>query len=205
MNWVLASANPGKLREFQHALPDLPLTTLHDYNIHELPEETGDTYEANAIIKATYVCTQTGKPALADDSGLEVDALGGAPGVYSARFGNKASDAERVQYLLTKMRDSGNTTRVARFMCVLVVAFPDDTLITSRGLCYGQLLEAPRGEGGFGYDPIFLSGDLDKTFAEASLEEKQQISHRAQALRGLREWLTTDTGRAKTRMWRLPT
>ncbi len=193
MNWVLASTNPGKLREFQHALPDIPLDTISTHNIAELPEETGDTYEANAIIKATYVCEQTGQPALADDSGLEVDALGG----------NKDSDAERVQHLLTKMQESGNETRAARFMCVLVVAFPDDTLITSRGLCYGQILDAPRGEGGFGYDPVFLSDDLDKTFAEASLEEKQQISHRAQALRGLREWLATDEGSAKTQQWRV--
>ncbi|MEM7735100.1 MAG: RdgB/HAM1 family non-canonical purine NTP pyrophosphatase [Deinococcota bacterium] len=202
MNWVLASANPGKLREFQHALPDLPLATIEAYNIKELPEETGETYEANAIIKATYVCEQTGQPALADDSGLEVDALGGAPGVYSARFGNKDSDAERVQHLLTKMQESGNETREARFMCVLVVAFPDDTLITSRGLCYGKILETPRGEGGFGYDPVFLSDDLGKTFADASLEEKRTISHRGQALRGLREWLATDDGHTKTQKWR---
>lgn len=208
MSWVLASSNPGKLREFQDALPRVTLEPMQHHNLHELPPETGTTYEANALIKATYACQQTGLPALADDSGIEVDALGGAPGVYSARYGQEvlgedADDAARLQYLLERLdaNSDTNNNRRARFMCVLVLAFPDDTLITSKGVCYGSIVEAARGEGGFGYDPVFLSDDLGKTFGEASREEKSRISHRAQALQGLREWLETDAGQVKLARW----
>ena len=223
MSWVLASSNPGKLQEFQDALPRVTLDPMQQHNLHELPPETGTTYEANALIKATYACQQTGLPALADDSGLEVDALGGAPGVYSARYGREvlgedADDAARLRYLLERLSsipsDSQNTqntqqstqqntqdNRRARFMCVLVLAFPDDTLITSKGVCYGSIVEKPRGDAGFGYDPVFLSDDLGKTFGEASRAEKSRISHRAQALQGLREWLETDAGQAKITRW----
>jgi XTP/dITP diphosphohydrolase len=204
MSWILASSNPGKLQEFQNALPGVVLEAMQHHNIHELPPETGTTYEANALIKATFACQQTGLPALADDSGLEVAALDGVPGVYSARYGSDvlaedADDAARTQYLLEQL--GSNTNRRACFMCVLVLAFPDDTLITSKGVCYGNLLAAPRGEGGFGYDPIFLSDDLGKTFAEASQAEKRRVSHRAQALQGLREWLASDAGQAKLARW----
>jgi XTP/dITP diphosphohydrolase len=224
MSWVLASSNPGKLQEFQDALPRVTLVPMQQHNLHELPPETGTTYEANALIKATYACQQTGLPALADDSGLEVDALGGAPGVYSARYGREvlgddADDGARLRYLLERLRSIPNdnqandnqandnqandnqANRRARFMCVLVLAFPDDTLITSKGVCYGSIVEEPRGEGGFGYDSVFLSDDLGKTFGEASREEKSRISHRAQALQGLREWLDTDAGHAKIARW----
>lgn len=209
MSWILASSNPGKLQEFQDALPRVTLESMQQHNLHELPPETGITYEANALIKATYACQQTGLPALADDSGLEVDALGGAPGVYSARYGREvlgedADDRARLRYLLERLRSipsDKQANRRARFMCVLVLAFPDDTLITSKGVCYGSIVEAARGEGGFGYDPVFLSDDLGKTFGEASREEKSRISHRAQALQGLREWLDTDAGHAKISRW----
>lgn len=208
MSWVLASSNPGKLREFQDALPRVTLEPMQQHNLHELPPETGTTYEANALIKATYACQQTGLPALADDSGIEVDALGGAPGVYSARYGQEvlgedADDAARLQYLLERLdaNSDTNNNRRARFMCVLVLAFPDDTLITSKGVCYGSILDAPRGQGGFGYDSVFLSDDLGKTFAEASHDEKRRVSHRAQALQGLREWLETDAGQVKLARW----
>ena len=224
MSWVLASSNPGKLQEFQDALPHVTLDPMQQHNLHELPPETGTTYEANALIKATYACQQTGLPALADDSGLEVDALSGAPGVYSARYGREvlgedADDAARLRYLLERLSsipsDPQNTqqntqqstqqntrdNRRARFMCVLVLAFPDDTLITSKGVCYGSIVEKPRGDAGFGYDPVFLSDDLGKTFGEASRAEKSRISHRAQALQGLREWLETDAGQAKITRW----
>lgn len=229
MSWVLASSNPGKLQEFQDALPRVTLEPMQQHNLHELPPETGTTYEANALLKATYACQQTGLPALADDSGLEVDALGGAPGVYSARYGREvlgddADDAARLRYLLERLStipddnqandhqandnqandnqaNDNQANRRARFMCVLVLAFPDDTLITSKGVCYGSIVQAARGDAGFGYDPVFLSDDLGKTFGEASREEKSRVSHRAQALQGLREWLDTEAGQAKIARW----
>ncbi|HCE65000.1 MAG TPA: non-canonical purine NTP pyrophosphatase, RdgB/HAM1 family, partial [Deinococcus radiodurans] len=148
-----------------------------------LPEETGSTYEENAALKACAAAMATGLPALADDSGIEVLALGGQPGVYSARFGNVNSDVERNVLLLEKMRR--HTDRRAKFVSVLVLAYPDGKLEEYRGEVTGQLLEGPRGESGFGYDPLFLPDGSELSMGEMTLEQKQAISHRGQALAAL--------------------
>lgn len=177
MRVVVATSNPGKVKEFQEALGALnwelvPLEGL------PMPEETGTTYEENAALKAATIAMMTGMPALADDSGLEVAALKGEPGIYSARYGNRDSDHERNLYLLERARNLSD--RSAKFVSVLVLAYPDGTLEEYRGEVAGKLLEGPRGQGGFGYDPLFElpSG---KTMAELSTEEKQRVSHRGAA------------------------
>jgi len=159
---------------------------LSDFEV-EMPEETGMTFEDNAILKAAAVATQTGLPALADDSGLEVDALQGEPGVYSARFGGRTTPLERNLYLLERLRDVPLQERTARFVAVLALAYPDGNLELFRGETEGWILEAPRGEGGFGYDPLFFVPEAEKTFAEMTPEEKARYSHRGKALRALLE------------------
>lgn len=183
MRILLASRNPGKVREVQALLPStvevVPVSAYPD--VPEV-EETGDTFEANAALKAESVSRHTGLPALADDSGLVVDALDGEPGVRSARFaGGTATDAQNNALLLERME--GRTDRAARFVCVLAWARPGVPTRYFRGETEGVLLTEPRGENGFGYDPLFFSPDLGKSFAEASGEEKGAISHRGRALR----------------------
>ncbi len=182
---VVATGNLGKLKEIREILgPDVALLTLQDFP--GLPEivEDGDTFKANAIRKARTVATLTGRPALGDDSGLEVDALDGAPGVYSARFaGEAATDAENNALLLARLQDVSETERTARFRCVVAVAAPDGTAHISGGSCEGRILTAPRGDGGFGYDPLFLVPELDRSFAELPPSKKNRISHRGRALR----------------------
>ena len=155
------------------------------------PEETGSSYEENALGKAGYVTLKTRLPSLGDDSGLEVDALNGAPGLYSARFGGKVSSGERIAYLLARLRRVPPEARGARFVCVLVLATPNGGMWTFRGESEGRLLEGPRGESGFGYDPVFYSPELGKTFAEVTPEEKRSVSHRGRALEAFRAWLDT--------------
>ncbi len=184
---ILATTNPGKLREFRKALEPIgwqlgDLRSIGHYL--ELPEETGTTFEENAILKASFVARRGGETVLADDSGLEIDALDGEPGVYSARYGNCSSDAERNALVLEKLKDIP-APRVARFVCVLALAKPNGDVETYRGELTGEILDTPRGTDGFGYDPIFYLKELGKTLAELSLEEKNQISHRAAALRKL--------------------
>jgi XTP/dITP diphosphohydrolase len=185
---VVATTNPGKLRELEAGLAPLgwELLPLSDFEV-EMPEETGMTFEDNAILKAAAVATQTGLPALADDSGLEVDALQGEPGVYSARFGGRTTPLERNLYLLERLRDVPLQERTARFVAVLALAYPDGNLELFRGETEGWILEAPRGEGGFGYDPLFFVPEAEKTFAEMTPEEKARYSHRGKALRALLE------------------
>lgn len=180
---VVATGNAGKVREIAEALAGLgwalmPLGSL------PLPEETGVTYEENAALKACAAAVASGRLALADDSGLEVAALGGQPGVYSARFGNRQSDQERNLYLLEKLR--GQTDRRAKFVSVIILASPEGQLETYRGELSGQILEGPRGENGFGYDPLFLPDGHTLTLAEMTVAEKRAISHRGQALAALR-------------------
>lgn len=176
---VIATSNPGKVRELQDALSGLGWTCQGLGGL-PLPEETGSSYEENAALKACAAALLTGLPALADDSGLEVQALGGEPGIYSARFGGRSSDRERNLYLLEKMRLQRN--RAAKFVSVLVLAYPDGSLEEYRGEVSGQLLEGPRGENGFGYDPLFLPDGSKHSMAELSVEEKARISHRGRAL-----------------------
>lgn len=180
---VVATGNAGKVKEIQEALGPLGWQ-LEGIGKLPMPEETGASYEENAALKACTIAMQTGLPALADDSGLEVEALGGEPGVYSARFGNHPNDLERNLYLLERLRDKKN--RRAKFVSVIVLAYPDGVIEEYRGEVPGVILEGPRGAGGFGYDPLFLPYGETNTFAEMSVEDKRAISHRGRALEALK-------------------
>ncbi|MFN3368579.1 MAG: RdgB/HAM1 family non-canonical purine NTP pyrophosphatase [Thermus sp.] len=186
MRLVLATGNPGKVRELKEGLAPLgwTLLSLADFPLR-LPKEEGSTFLENALLKAAYVAKATGLPALADDSGLEVPALGGEPGVYSARYGGRETDRERNVYLLERMRHLQGEERKARFLAVLVLAYPDGHVEAYQGQVEGYILEAPRGEGGFGYDPLFYVPEAGKTFAEMTLEEKARYSHRGKAIKAL--------------------
>ncbi|ADH63074.1 non-canonical purine NTP pyrophosphatase, rdgB/HAM1 family [Allomeiothermus silvanus DSM 9946] len=188
MRVLVATSNAGKFKELREGLAPLgwQLFSLLDYPF-KLPHEDGSTFEDNAMLKAAFATKQVGIPALADDSGLEVEALQGEPGVYSARYGGKSSDTERNLYLLDRLRHVKGEERRAKFVAVLVLAYPDGHLEAYRGEAHGLILEAPRGEGGFGYDPLFYVPEAGKTFAEMSLEEKAHYSHRGKALRALLE------------------
>ncbi|MSQ11222.1 MAG: XTP/dITP diphosphatase [Dehalococcoidia bacterium] len=194
---LLATSNPGKVRELRELLKGAPvrLAGLQDVGITQDVEETGATFEENARLKAATYARISGLWALADDSGLEVDALGGEPGVHSKRYaGPDASDAERVQYLLRKLRSVPLERRQARFRSVIAIASPEGVQRIVEGECRGIVALAPKGASGFDYDPVFWLPELDKTMAELSLEEKNRVSHRsrsatkaAQALRELVE------------------
>ena len=159
------------------------------------PEETGDTYAANAMAKAAASAAAVGLPALGDDSGLEVDALAGAPGVRSARWaGESATDADRIAKLLAALRDVPAAARGARFRCVVAVAWPDGRVETAAGECAGTIATAPRGAGGFGYDPVFIAAELGRTFGEATAEDKRRLSHRSRAVGALGRCLATVRG-----------
>ncbi len=184
---VIATHNMGKLEEFKVLMKDLPIEIkcLADFDEIEEPAETGRTFAANARMKAVYYAKKTGVPCIADDSGLEVQALDGAPGVRSARYaGEKATDAENNEKLLHIMKFQ--VKRTCRFRCALAVALPNGKVLNEvDGICEGMLLHAPLGEGGFGYDPLFWSTELHKGMAEASMQEKNKISHRGKAIRKL--------------------
>ena len=179
---VIASGNAGKVREFSALLADLDLDIRPQPSGMEV-EETGHTFAANAALKAAAVARATGCWALADDSGLSVEALGGAPGVQSARYAD--SDAARIDRLLREL--AGARQRNARFTAALALADPSGTVVlTVEGHCPGTILETPRGEGGFGYDPVFLVPELGLSFAEMDKEQKARVGHRGQAFRALR-------------------
>jgi len=171
--------------------------TVHDDGAPVFPEveETGDTYLANASLKARTVAVTFGVPALADDSGIEVDALGGRPGVRSARYaGERASDEENLRELLRAIKGVPGGGRTARYRCFAVLSSPDGTLAAAEGVCEGTLAAAPRGDGGFGYDPAFVPAGWDETMAELPPGEKDRISHRGKAFRALRAALEGATG-----------
>jgi len=181
---LLATNNQGKVNEYRSLLKDIPLqiVSLADEGITTVVDETGDSFEENAILKATAFAAESGLVALADDSGLEVDALDGEPGVRSARYaGEGASDRDRVNYLLSRMKDIPWEKRSARFRCVIAVATPAGEVKTCSGECRGIISLEPKGEHGFGYDPVFYPSEFKKTMAELSPEIKNQISHRARA------------------------
>ncbi|MDP6540603.1 MAG: RdgB/HAM1 family non-canonical purine NTP pyrophosphatase [Planctomycetota bacterium] len=193
---VLASSNPGKLREFAALLAGVPvrLRNASPEELAALPEE-GDQYEANARAKAVTVAQASGLPALADDSGLEVDGLGGAPGPLSARYGgDPLDDAGRVARLLAALAERPGAARNARFVCVAALALPDGTVHIRRGECPGRILPEPRGEGGFGYDPVFEPEGHTRSLAELPADLKNSLSHRGRALAGLTEELTRLSG-----------
>ena len=183
---LLATSNQAKVREYRSLLQSLPweLVTPAEQGITTRVSEVGDSLEENARLKATLLAAESQLLALADDSGLEVDALGGEPGRFSARYaGEGASDRDRVSYLLSRLEDVPWQKRSARFRCVIAIATPDGEVEFCSGECRGVITFEPRGEQGFGYDPIFYLPELDKTMAELPLEVKNQVSHRGQAAR----------------------
>ena len=183
MKFVLASHNRGKLAEMQKILGELGVEVVlqSDLGLDLEPEETGTTFAENSLIKAKAVMEASGLPAIADDSGLCVDWLNGAPGVYSARYGGLDDDVARYTLLLNNLR--GATNRGAHFHTSIVCCFPNGDKLQADGDCHGTIAFAPRGEGGFGYDPVFYVPELRKTFAQLTAEEKNAISHRGNALR----------------------
>lgn len=187
MKVVLASKNAHKLKEISKITEkfDMELVLESQLGVDIDVEETGSTFEENSFIKAEAVMKATGLPALADDSGIAVDALNGAPGIYSARYGFDPSldDWGRLELLLKNTEQVPDSSRQAQFVCVITLVTPEGQVIQARGEAHGELLRQPAGEGGFGYDPIFYYPPLGKSFAELSPEEKNQVSHRAQALK----------------------
>lgn len=185
LRFVLASNNAKKLRELRAILSDMGMEVISqreagcDFEV----EETGSTFAENSLLKARAAALATGMPAIADDSGLCVDALSGAPGVFSARYGGEANrtDVDRYEFLLKNMENKEQ--RGARFVSCVTAFFPNGDVLSAEGTCEGSILRAPVGEGGFGYDPIFLPAGFDRSMAELSAAEKDAISHRGNALR----------------------
>jgi XTP/dITP diphosphohydrolase len=199
MEVLIASTNVGKLREYRRLLADLPCVVLGpaDLGLALDVEETGSTFAENALLKARAFADAAGLPAVADDSGLEVDALDGFPGVRSSRWA-AGSDADRVRALLERLEDVSRDARTARFRTVAALAYPDGRVDTADGKVEGRIALAPAGDGGFGYDPVFLVEDGgysgDRTMAELPPDEKDRLSHRGRAVRKLWPALTALTG-----------
>ncbi len=198
MKFVLASKNAGKIAEMREILGALGCEVIgqKDAGVDVDVEETGTTFEENSALKATAVMQASGIAAIADDSGIVVDALDGAPGVYSARFGGLDSDEARTALLLEKLEEVPDAERTGRFVSVITCALPDGTILSARGECEGVITREVRGENGFGYDPVFLYEPDGLTFAELSAERKNEISHRAVAIvrfaEKLKEYLNAD-------------
>lgn len=189
---LIGTSNPGKVREIKLALDGLPLIlrSLDEYSDLSFPIESGENYADNAIIKATDYARQTGLCVLADDSGLEVDGLDGAPGLHSARFGS-GSDADRVELLLEKLEGALNGSRRARFVSAVAIVHPTVGVINvSEGECHGRINHAPLGTNGFGYDPVFIPDGYDLTFGQLTNDVKSGISHRAKSLALAKAFLT---------------
>lgn len=184
MQILLATANKGKVLELEELLKgeDIEILSLSDFPDFQEIEETGETFAENALLKARIACSLAGIVTLADDSGLEVDVLGGRPGVHSARYsGEPKNDERNIEKLLFELRDVKEEDRTARFCCCLAVVHPDGEEKLTEGTVEGRILLSKRGTGGFGYDPVFYLPELKKTMAELSMEEKNQLSHRARA------------------------
>lgn len=181
---VVASQNPGKVQEIARMLPGWDVCSLGDFDPIAFPEEGGD-YEANARAKALAAARAIGLPCVADDSGLEVDALGGVPGPYSARYGGPGLDDRGRYEKLLEALTSEAEPRGARFYCVAACAWPDGTSVVADGECRGEILGAPQGDGGFGYDPVFRPDGFERGMAEISKAEKDELSHRGRAFEAL--------------------
>lgn len=195
MKLVIASNNGHKVREIKKILGRFfkEIVTIKELGLDIDPEETGNTFEENSLIKAKAVCLTSGLPALADDSGLCVNALGGAPGVYSARFaGIEQNDEKNIDKLLDELKDCMD--RTAEFVTVVTLVYPDGKVLSAKGRTEGEITYERKGTGGFGYDPVFYSRELNKTFGEATEEEKNAVSHRGKALESLKKiFLSEDT------------
>lgn len=189
MKAVLASKNQHKLAEISKIVAQfgMELVLQSELGLDIDVDETGETFEENSMLKARAVMEASGMPAIADDSGLMVDALDGAPGIYSARYGGShdRTDEERYRYLLSNLENVPDEKRSAKFVSVITLLYPDGHAIVARGECPGTILHAPRGENGFGYDPVFFVTSEGKSMAELSPERKNEISHRARALQVL--------------------
>ena len=181
--YVIATNNEHKLKEIRAILEtdQRKFFSMREAGIHTDPEETGTTFEENALIKARAACAASGLPAMADDSGIAVDALNGGPGIFSARY-CEGSDEDRVHFLLKNLENVPDGQRGGRFVSAIACVFPDGTEFTVRGECFGQILREMRGAGGFGYDPVFFDPKENATFAQIPQERKNEISHRARAL-----------------------
>ena len=196
MKLLIATGNPHKVEAIQRILGDAPfeLVTLSEFPDIEEPEETGTTFLANALLKSRYYCQATGLPALADDSGLEVDAMDGRPGVYSARFaGGDTPHSVKMAKVLELLADVPEEKRTARFRCVAAITFPDGKELHADGSMEGVIAPAPSGSGGFGYDPIVYLPELGQTVAEISSAEKDRLSHRGKGFRALISQLLEST------------
>jgi len=191
---LVGTRNPGKVREIENILAGSgsSFSSLESFPEVDTPAESGATYADNAILKARFYAHATGMYALADDSGLEVEALAGAPGVFSARYaGEKASDADRRALLLSELAKIPNANRRARFVSVVAISDAKGSVLNvSEGICEGTIIFSPRGDGGFGYDPLFVPDGYNQTFAELSEDVKNRISHRARALMNTRDFLS---------------
>ncbi len=198
---LLATNNKAKVREYKSLLQDLSfeLVTLAEEGISTVVDEAGESMEENARLKATILASESGVMAMADDSGLEVDALGGEPGTLSRRYaGEGASDEDRINFLLSRLSNVPWESRSACFKCVIAVATPAGEVGFCYGKCPGIITFEPRGDQGFGYDPVFYLPEFDKTMAELSLEVKNQVSHRGKAARGVHGVLERLTGKGKS-------
>lgn len=190
MKLIVATKNQGKLLEIKAILSGHTVLGQDEAGVDVEVEENGSTFAENALLKARAIAALTDGAVLADDSGLEVDALGGAPGIYTARYaGEHATDADRMHKLLSELNGVPDGKRTARFVCVMALVLPDGSEHTFRGTCEGRIAHAPRGENGFGYDPVFLLPDRGQTLAEIDAAEKNQISHRSRALAQVGEFL----------------
>lgn len=196
MTVIVATKNAHKVKEMAALLsdiPDLKLITMTEAGIDADIEENGTTFEENALIKARTVCKLSGKPSLADDSGLSVDALLDAPGIYSARYasvdGENASDEKNIEKLLRELSAIPSGERTARFVSALALVFPDGREYVTKGICEGHITREARGNGGFGYDPVFFCPQFGKTFGEMSEEEKNSVSHRNRSVLQMRPHL----------------
>ncbi|MDR1641357.1 MAG: RdgB/HAM1 family non-canonical purine NTP pyrophosphatase [Clostridiales bacterium] len=186
---LFSTRNEDKIKEASQILKDLELESLGSAGLSLDVVEDQDTYEGNAEKKAIEAMKLSGMPALADDSGLEIDFLGGEPGVWSARYMGGATQKEKNQAILDKLKGVPDSGRGARFICAVVVVFPDGTVYRSRGVMEGRIAHEAKGDNGFGYDPIFYVPEKGKTVSELSAKEKHELSHRGKALRGIRDAL----------------
>ncbi|MCI5969933.1 MAG: XTP/dITP diphosphatase [Clostridia bacterium] len=190
MRLILATSNKGKLKEVKEILPEYDIVTMGEMGINEDIEENGTTFEENAYIKAKFIADRLNAVTIADDSGLEVDYLDGAPGIYSARFaGEGASDKDRNEKLLSLLKDVPFEKRTARYVCAIAIVFPDGEKHIFKQTCEGYILDEEVGNGGFGYDPLFYFPEFKTTLANVPLDVKNTVSHRSKALEELKKFL----------------